>query len=236
VGDPIYNTADPRWQGAKSRLGDAVSAWFAPSGADRAAPQLSRLVASASEIDSSAHGWSSGSGTAVVLVGSDARREKFLSLTAGGPSVIHLATHVVTSRVTPRGTSHERGEQAFIAFGLGESFETEFLTTSGVAQLHVPGALVVMTGCSTAEGEARAGTGLLGLTRAWLLAGAGAVLATGWPVKDSTGEIFTSFYGYLRNAPAAEALRRSQIEMIRSSTWRAAPEYWASYQVTGGAH
>ncbi len=234
VGDPIYNTADPRWRGARSRLDEAVSSWFRPAGIVDPARQLSRLVASGSEIDSSARAWPNGSGTAVVLEGSDARREKFLKLTAGGPSVIHLATHVVTSSATS--TEHERGEQAFIAFGLGDSFEAEFLSTSGVAQLRIPGSLVVMTGCSSGEGEARAGTGLLGLTRAWLLAGAGAVLATAWPVKDSTGEIFSSFYGYLRSTPAAEALRRSQIEMIHSSTWRASPEYWASYQVTGGAH
>jgi CHAT domain-containing protein len=100
--------------------------------------------------------------------------------------------------------------------------------------LHVPGSLVVMTGCSTGTGEARAGAGLLGLTRAWQMAGAGTVLATSWPELDSTGEIFKSFYRHLRNAPAAEALRRSQVEMIHSGTWRAAPSYWASYQVTGG--
>jgi len=69
-----------------------------------------------------------------------------------------------------------------------------------------------------------------------LLAGAGSVLSTGWAVKDSNGEIFASFYRNLRDASAAEALRRSQVEMIGSGTWRAAPAYWASYQVTGGAH
>ncbi len=231
VGDPIYNTADPRWVGARPHLSVVVSHWVRPSGTLDPLGQLSRLVASGSEIESSARGWSHGPGDAILLRGADARREEFLKLAAAHPSVIHLATHVVSSGVT-----HERGGQAFIAFGLDKSLETEFLATSGVAQLHVPGAVVVMTGCSTGEGEARAGTGLLGLTRAWLLAGAGAVLATGWPVKDSSGDIFTSFYGYLRVVPAAEALRRGQIEMIRSSTWRAAPEYWASYQVTGGAH
>ena len=101
--------------------------------------------------------------------------------------------------------------------------------------LHVPGALVVMTGCATAAGDEEAGAGLLGLTRAWQVAGASAVIATAWPVKDSGGEFFASFYQHLQHSPAAEALHLSQMEMVRSNTWRSEPTYWASYQVTGGA-
>jgi CHAT domain-containing protein len=101
--------------------------------------------------------------------------------------------------------------------------------------LDVPGAVVAMTGCESGEGDIRAGAGLLGLTRAWQMAGARAVIATAWPVSDTNGELFAAFYRYLRNASPAEALRRSQVEMIHSGTWRSAPAYWASYQVTGGA-
>jgi CHAT domain-containing protein len=67
------------------------------------------------------------------------------------------------------------------------------------------------------------------------MAGASAVLATSWPVRDSSGEILASFYKYLQHLPAAEALRRSQMEMLDSGTWRALPSYWAPYQITGGA-
>jgi CHAT domain-containing protein len=61
------------------------------------------------------------------------------------------------------------------------------------------------------------------------------VLATSWPVRDSQGEIFASFYNHLRHDSAAEALRLSQLEMLQSGTWRAEPSYWAPYQITGGA-
>jgi CHAT domain-containing protein len=91
-----------------------------------------------------------------------------------------------------------------------------------------------MTGCESGEGEIQAGAGLLGLTRAWQMAGARAVIATGWPVSDTNGELFAAFYRHLRDVPPAEALRRSQVEMIYSGTWRSAPGYWASYQVSGG--
>jgi CHAT domain-containing protein len=121
-----------------------------------------------------------------------------------------------------------------IAFSTGITGEPEFLTTSDIASMHVPGALVVLSGCETGAGSIRPGTGLLGLTRAWQMAGASAVVATAWPVADSTGAIFTSFYRNLSEMGPAEALERSQIEMIRSGTWRAKPAYWAAYQLSGG--
>jgi CHAT domain-containing protein len=126
-------------------------------------------------------------------------------------------------------------QQAFIAFGLGPGGQTEYLTTADIASLRVPGAFVSMTGCETGAGDSRPGAGLIGLTRAWQMAGASAVLATSWRVRDSSGELLASFYKHLRYVPAAEALRLSQIEMIHSGTWREMPSYWAPYQITGGA-
>jgi CHAT domain-containing protein len=93
-----------------------------------------------------------------------------------------------------------------------------------------------MTGCATGSGEAEAGAGLLGLTRAWLMAGASTVISTSWPVEDNSGGIFTRFYFYLRDHSAAEALQLSQREAAHSRTGRQGPESWASYQVTGGIH
>ncbi len=213
VGNPIYNGADSRW-GKTGWL-----RWRAGS----VDGQLSTLVASGAEVESSARSWS---GSTVLLEGSNATRQKFVEMAAKAPAVIHLATHVVTPL--------ERRGEALIAFGLEQNGEVGYLATSEVAMLGVPGAIISMTGCETGGGEIRAGAGLLGLTRAWLMAGAQAVISTAWPVRDSQGEIFTSFYRYLREAPPAEAMRRSQVEMIHSGTWRASPGYWASYQVTGG--
>jgi len=215
VGDPIYNQADPRWHGGVAKR---------PAGG-----QLQRLVGSGDEIESSATVWSEGGGTALLLEGTDARRERFLRGLSARPAVIHLATHVLFPTANR--------EQAWIAFGMGAApAEPEFLTTSEVARLRAPGALVVMTGCAANAGEARAGAGLLGLTRAWLLAGASAVISTAWPVEDNSGGMFARFYFHLQNHSAAEALRLSQREVAHSRTGRDAPASWASYQVTGGTH
>jgi CHAT domain-containing protein len=242
LGDPIYNRADPRWAAAQTTrpASGRFRGWFAYGAtADvDGIGQLSRLVGSASEVESSARNWAAGSAT--LLTGPDAQRSRFLALVARRPAIIHLATHVVTpdDRGLRSGLTGRRGngprKDALIVFGLDPSGQPEALSTSEVEMLDVPGAVVSMTGCESGEGDIQAGAGLLGLTRAWQMAGARAVIATGWPVSDTNGELFAAFYRHLRAAPPAEALRRSQVEMIRSGTWRSAPGYWASYQVTGG--
>ncbi len=211
VGDAIYNTADPRWHGPISTT----------------QTQLTRLVGSAGEIRSSARSWTADPQGAVLLEGA-VSRDQFLNLAGRHPAVIHLATHVLTPE--------DRRGKALIAFGLEPAGKSEFLTTSDIAMLQVPGSLVTMTGCDSGAGEVHNGAGLLGLTRAWQMAGAKAVLATAWAVPDSHGEIFESYYRHLRAASPAEALRQSQMDMLHSQAWMAEPRYWAAYQLTGGAH
>lgn len=216
VGDPIYNTADPRWQAQRPRF----TGWFAQAAGDSV---LNRLVASGPELQSSERSWN---GHAVLLSGTDARREKFLQLAAQAPAVIHLATHVLSFPSRP--------DQAGIAFGLEPSGTAGFLSAADVAMMSVPGAVITMTGCETGGGTETAGAGLIGLTRAWQIAGARAVVSTLWPVRDSAGDLFSGFYRHLHTLSPAEALRQSQVEMIHSGTWRAEPRYWSAYQVTGG--
>ncbi len=216
VGDPIYNAADPRGKRSSAR---PYIGWRAQA----ADGQLTRLVGSAAEVESSAQSWNPESST--LLEGPAARRDRFLQALGDRPAVIHLATHVVFRPAQP--------SEAMIAFGLGDPGAPELLSTAEVARLRVPGAVVVMTGCDSGGGEIRDGAGLFGLTRAWQIAGASAVISTHWPVRDSNGAIFASFYRHLRTEPPAEALRHSQIEMIHSGTWRAAPAYWASYRLNG---
>jgi CHAT domain-containing protein len=146
VGDPIYNQVDPRWRGPVSTR---------PGGR-----QLQRLVGSRNEVESSAETWVAGGGDATVLQGPEAQRDAFLQRLQRQPAVIHLATHVLFPTANR--------EQGLIAFGLDDSTngdqpripaEPEFLATSEIAGLRVPGALVVMTGCATGSGEAQAGAG-----------------------------------------------------------------------------
>ena len=219
VGDPVYNSADPRRSGSRKwENGD----------------QLNRLVSSARELRRSSENWRADAGPTrpiKILDGTAAQRDAFLQALQAAPSTIHLATHVLTP---PTRSSTTQSEPAFLAFSLDSSGSPGLLSSSEIGMLHVPGALIVMTGCSTATGDARVGAGLLGLARAWMMAGARAVVATNWPVPDADGDLIPAFYRHLRSSSTAEALRRSQLEVIHSGTWQAAPSYWAAFQVVGG--
>jgi len=223
VADPVYNSADPRKTASWSLWTDRWTDRGEDSG------ELNRLVSSHRELQRSSEIWQAESGPPhriQILEGTAAHRGAFLDALHAGPSTIHLATHVLTSTTHP--------EQAFLAFSLDQHASPGLLSVSEIGMQHVPGSLVVMTGCATGTGDVRAGAGLLGLTRAWMMAGARAVVATNWPVPDADGDLIPEFYQHLRTSNAAEALRRSQVEAIHSGTWQAAPSYWAAFQVTGG--
>jgi CHAT domain-containing protein len=83
---------------------------------------------------------------------------------------------------------------------------------------------------------AHPGAGLMGMTRAWLMAGARAVVATEWSTPDDSGVFFSRFYRHLKRSEArdpAEALRAAQVETLRSADWRSHPGFWAAYFALG---
>ncbi|HEX7181077.1 MAG TPA: CHAT domain-containing protein [Thermoanaerobaculia bacterium] len=95
--------------------------------------------------------------------------------------------------------------------------------------------LVVLSGCETGVGPATDVGELESLSRAFLYAGAPAVLATLWRVDDlASRALMEAFYRRLRaGTPAAEALRQAQLEILRSGKeWRH-PFFWAAFTLTG---
>jgi len=211
IGDAIYNTADPRRKSSGSGTKSAL--------------QLPRLVASAAELEESAAAWS---GERVLLKGIEASREGLRRQLARGPAVVHFATHVVESG--------ERPAYGLIALSLTPRQENELISPYEIAGWRTGAQLIVLSGCNSGEGEVLPGTGLLGLTRAWLTAGARSVVASNWTTPDASGALFHSFYRQMAARPdigPAEALHAAQLEMIRSGDWRANPRYWGAFFVTG---
>jgi CHAT domain-containing protein len=229
VGDPIYNAADPR---AIKRLSAASEAqpmalrFFAASRpVDGDSVVLPRLVGSGSELDRCSLAWQ---GEHVLLKGADASRRNVKEQLRRNPAVVHFATHFLESS--------ERPSYGMIALSLTDRNETELLQPMEIARLNVHAGLVVLSGCHSGAGAALPGTGLLGLTRAWLIAGAQSVLASRWATPDGEGDLFHAFYRTLssqRHADPSQALRAAQLEMIRAGGWRGQPRYWGTYFVVG---
>jgi CHAT domain-containing protein/tetratricopeptide (TPR) repeat protein len=215
LADPIYNRADPRRE---------RESWFrlpfAPPAGAGGSP-LARLPGTQREAESFARTWGTGSR---IVNGAEATLKGLEKALAVKPAILHLATHVVPSPENPR--------EALIALGLGPDGTPEFAGPEWIASRGARPQLVMMSGCGSGVGSVVPGEGLMGLTRAWLMAGAKIVAATRWPVNDD-GFFVEAFYRNYRENSAAGALRLAQIQMIHSESYRSNPIYWAGYLLSG---
>jgi tetratricopeptide (TPR) repeat protein len=113
------------------------------------------------------------------------------------------------------------------------------LTALEVEQLDLWGTeLVILSACDTGRGEVQIGEGVLGLRRAFQLAGAECVLASLWPVEDKATELLLQDFlrRWLDGKPPASALREAQLAAIaglrKSKNKRlaeASPLLWAGF-------
>jgi CHAT domain-containing protein len=223
VGDPIYNMADARLKSGESAVG-----------ADRAAVALPRLAGSDHEVRMAAR--QSGMSQAQILVGAQATVTDITGALADHPEVLHFAVHVVSPE--GRQAASNGSSQAALALSLTRNNLPELLTPEEIATFRVPGSLVILSGCSSQKAEVLPSAGLMGLSRAWLLAGAAAVVVSAWPTPDDSGKFFSSFYSHLGNGPsgtlaerAASALQQAQLDMEHGIGYRSAPKFWAAYSV-----
>lgn len=221
IGDPIYNMADSRRSQAKVFVNTDMS---------NTSVALARLVGSDREIRMAAK--MSGLPQTQLLVAAKASGAELRTALVSDPEVIHFAVHVVSPEGKP--------EQAALALSLSSDDIPELLTPEAISAYHVPNSLVVLSGCSSQQGKALPSAGLIGLSRAWLLAGAAAVVVSAWPTPDDSGHFFSSFYSHLetktiRSASLAEraaaALQLAQKDMQNSGGYRSSPSFWAAYSI-----
>lgn len=162
-----------------------------------------------------------------LAVGFDASRETVLDGPLGGYRILHFATHGITDPRFP-GLLLSRYDRR------GEP-RNGFLWAREIYGLDLAADLVVLGSCRSGLGPRLAGEGPLGLSRAFLFAGARTVLVSLWDVDDrATAELMVRFYDGLlaRNLPPARALRRAREELRRDERF-AAPHYWAGFVVQG---
>jgi CHAT domain-containing protein len=109
-----------------------------------------------------------------------------------------------------------------------------FLQLEDIYNLKLRAELVVLSACRTALGKEVRGEGLVGMTRAFMYAGAPRVIASLWAVPDrATSEFMRLFYRHFfeGQSPAA-ALRSAQLELRKTPRW-SAPFFWAGFILQG---
>jgi len=149
--------------------------------------------------------------------------------------VVHFATHG-----TLAGEISGTSEPGLIFTPPKEQTETDdgFLSASEVAALKLDADWVILSACNTAAGGAKGAEALSGLARAFIYAGARALLVSHWAVDSAaTVKLITSAVGTITRDPKvgrAEALRRAMLAMIDGSDPKQAhPAYWAPFVVVG---
>lgn len=116
-----------------------------------------------------------------------------------------------------------------------------WLEVHEVFGLELSADLVVLSACRTGLGSGRLadvppGDDWVGLTRAFLHAGAGSVVATLWAIEDqTTAALMEEFYErYTAGADPGRALAEAQRAMLAGSD--AHPFYWAGFVVVQGSN
>ena len=143
-----------------------------------------------------------------VRQGSDASEQVLKHASLQDVAVLHLAAHARADEAFP--------ERSAVFLAPGATAEDGRLQPSEIAALRLAGRLVVLSACESASGSVLSGEGPLSLARAFFAGGAGAVVATRWPIRDDDAAfVMTKFYESLRaGESAAAALRTARKEAI----------------------
>ncbi len=226
VGDPVFGDRDPRWP----------ATLVTPRTADESL-QLTRLTGSAEEARAIAalynrHGAGNAAdgmapdARATLMLGVDAHRRAVLDA-APHHRVLHWATHARTDLRVP-----QRSKLALSCLDVTGALDDCDVYLPEIGALELCGPLVVLSACATAAGPSVAGEGTLGLSRAFLRAGAGAVVTSRWPVSDTiTARLMVAFHEQLlATEDPAEALRHAQAMLHAEGQ---SPRHWAAFSLFG---
>jgi len=148
--------------------------------------------------------------------------------------VVHIATHGLLDAERPQFTG------LVLSLVGNSNGDDGFLRTDEIFNLRLGSPLVMLSACETGLGKQVKGEGVIGLTRAFMYAGAPTVGVSLWSVADrSTALLMPDFYKRLlegkNNIAPPAAMRAAQLDLIAKGRY-SAPFYWAPFVLNGDWH
>ena len=139
---------------------------------------------------------------------------------------IHFVAHGVASRTDPL-------DSAIILSRAGTGEDGFKLYARDIMQHPIDARLVTISACYGSGIRSYVGEGLVGLSWAFLRAGAHNTIGALWEASDdSTPRLMDSLYqGIEQDLPPAAALRQAKLELLHSHSIFHKPFYWAPFQI-----
>jgi CHAT domain-containing protein/tetratricopeptide (TPR) repeat protein len=144
-------------------------------------------------------------------------------------SYIHFVAHGTTSKTDPLNSA--------ILLSRSSADEDSFkLYAREILRHPIDARLVTISSCYGGGTRSFAGEGLVGLSWAFLRAGAHSVIGAQWEVSDNaTPRLMDNLYkGLEEGQTPSAALRAAKLTMLHSSGNFRAPFFWASFQIYTG--
>ncbi len=170
------------------------------------------------------------SGQREIFAGDKATASAYFAAHPDQFSYIHFVAHGTASRLSPLDSAVVLSKEG----GQDDAFK---LYAREIIKHRLNADLVTVSACYGSGSRAYTGEGLVGLSWAFLRAGAHHVIGALWEVNDeSTPQLMDQMYGELRNgkSPAA-ALRAAKLSMLHSSGRYSKASYWAPFQLYLGS-
>jgi len=145
-------------------------------------------------------------------------------------SFIHFVAHGTASRLSPL-------DSAIVLSKANVQDDSFKLYARDIIQHPLRADLVTISTCYGAGSRAYSGEGLVGLSWAFLRAGAHNVIGALWEVSDvSTPQLMDDLYSGLQSGKAPDAaLRAAKLSVLHSNSPFRKPFYWAPFQLYTGS-
>jgi CHAT domain-containing protein len=162
-----------------------------------------------------------------VFSGAEATPDSYLKSEPASFSHIHFVAHGTASRTSPL-------DSAVILSRQGDDYK---LYARDIIQHPLHADLVTISACHGEGVRTYSGEGLVGLSWAFLRAGAHGVIAALWEVNDnSTPQLMDHLYSEIGKGAAPDAaLRDAKLALLHSGGVYRRPFYWAPFELYRGS-